>query len=155
MHVIVNTAKTGPGSERFGISTYFYWTMSWENMFLPYANNKGADQPAHPRSLIGAFVVRCLDSIIPILAKSTISRLIWAGWFESYMVENPEDRFFRDVAPLDFRQMSKIKTSREKKSLPCDWHKFQYMLKHIPLTKFALGFWFRFPMEGPGFYSFP
>ena len=33
-------------------------------MFMPYANNKGADQPAHPRSLISAFVVRCLDSII-------------------------------------------------------------------------------------------
>ena len=31
---------------------------------LPYANNKGADQHAHPRSLISAFVVRCLDSII-------------------------------------------------------------------------------------------
>ena len=31
-------------------------------------NNKGADQPAHPRSLISAFVVRCLDSIILILA---------------------------------------------------------------------------------------
>ena len=31
---------------------------------MPYANNKGADQPAHPRSLINAFVVRCLDSII-------------------------------------------------------------------------------------------
>ena len=29
------------------------------------ANNKGADQPAHPRSLISAFVVRCLDSIVP------------------------------------------------------------------------------------------
>ena len=29
---------------------------------MPYANNKGADQPAHPRSLISAFVVRCLDS---------------------------------------------------------------------------------------------
>ena len=26
---------------------------------MPYANNKGADQPAHPRSLISAFVVRC------------------------------------------------------------------------------------------------
>ena len=25
-----------------------------------YANNKGADQPAHPRSLISTFVVRCL-----------------------------------------------------------------------------------------------
>ena len=29
---------------------------------LSYVNNKGADQPAHPRSLISAFVVRCLDS---------------------------------------------------------------------------------------------
>ena len=31
---------------------------------MSYANNKGADQPAHPRSLISAFVVHCLDSII-------------------------------------------------------------------------------------------
>ena len=35
-------------------------------LFLPYANNKGADKPAHPCSLISAFVVRCLDSIIPV-----------------------------------------------------------------------------------------
>ena len=42
---------------------------------LPYANNKGADQPAHPRSLIGAFVVRCLDSIIPLVSISDISSL--------------------------------------------------------------------------------
>ena len=39
------------------------------------ANNKGADQPAHPRSLISTFVVHYLDSIIPILAKSKFSRL--------------------------------------------------------------------------------
>ena len=39
------------------------------------ANNKGADQPAHPRSLISTFVVRYLDSIIPILANSKISGL--------------------------------------------------------------------------------
>ena len=31
---------------------------------MSYANNKVADQTAHPRSLISAFVVRCLDSII-------------------------------------------------------------------------------------------
>ena len=43
--------------------------------FMPYTNNKGAAQPAHPRSLISTFVVRCLDSIIPILAKSKIPRL--------------------------------------------------------------------------------
>ena len=41
---------------------------------MAYANNKGADQPAHPRSLISTFVVRCLDSIICILALSKISR---------------------------------------------------------------------------------
>ena len=34
-------------------------------IILSYANNKGADQAAHPCSLISAFVVRCLDSIIP------------------------------------------------------------------------------------------
>ena len=31
---------------------------------LSYANNKGADQPPHLRSLISAFVVRCLDNMI-------------------------------------------------------------------------------------------
>ena len=41
---------------------------------LPYANNKGADQPAHPRSLISAFVVRFLDSVIPLVSISKISR---------------------------------------------------------------------------------
>ena len=35
---------------------------------MPYANNKGADQPVHPHSLISTFVVCCLDSIICILA---------------------------------------------------------------------------------------
>ena len=30
---------------------------------MSYANNKGTDQPAHLRSLISAFVFRCLDSI--------------------------------------------------------------------------------------------
>ena len=42
----------------------------------PYANNKGTDQPARPRSLNSAFVVRCLYSIIPLLVISSISRLL-------------------------------------------------------------------------------
>ena len=42
---------------------------------MPYANNKSADQAAHLCSLISTFVVLCLDSIIPILAKSKISGL--------------------------------------------------------------------------------
>ena len=42
---------------------------------MAYANNKGADQPAHLRSLISTFVVRFLDSVIPVLAIAEISRL--------------------------------------------------------------------------------
>ena len=45
---------------------------------MPYANNKGADQPAHPHSLINTFVVRCLDSIIPLVSISEISSLYLA-----------------------------------------------------------------------------
>ena len=38
-----------------------------------FANNKGADQPAHPRSLVSAFVIRLLGSIISQPATSEIS----------------------------------------------------------------------------------
>ena len=40
---------------------------------LNIVNNKGADQPGHPRSLIRAFVIRLLESIISRLATSKIS----------------------------------------------------------------------------------
>ena len=40
-----------------------------------YANNKGADQPAYPRSLISAFIVRCLDGVICLDSIAEISRL--------------------------------------------------------------------------------
>ena len=55
------------------------WATSWENLFMPYANNKGADQPAHLRSLISAFVVHYLDSIIPWVSILEISRLYLAS----------------------------------------------------------------------------
>ena len=38
-----------------------------------FANNTGADQPAHPRSLISAFVIRFLESVICKLATGDIS----------------------------------------------------------------------------------
>ena len=43
---------------------------------MPYANNKGADQPAHPCSLISAFVVRCLDSILSLVSIFAMSWLL-------------------------------------------------------------------------------
>ena len=38
--------------------------------FRGFANNRGADQPALPRSLISAFVIRCLERIISKLATN-------------------------------------------------------------------------------------
>ena len=43
---------------------------------MPYANNKGTDQPAHSRSLINAFIVLCLDSIIPIFGVPCLDSII-------------------------------------------------------------------------------
>ena len=72
---------------------------------MPYAINKGADQPAHPRSLISIFVVRCLDSIIPLGSISEISSLYLvsvgeqAGLSLSWS-QTLKDRFSRDMAQL-------------------------------------------------------
>ena len=71
---------------------------------MPYTNNKGADQPVLPCSLISAFVVRYLHSIIPLLATAEISRLgslcSWGSRFQSQLVANREDRFSRGVARI-------------------------------------------------------
>ena len=65
---LVSAVKVSP--TMFSLVTNPVWAKSWENLFMPYANNKGADQPAHPRSLISAFVVRCL---VPLVSISEIS----------------------------------------------------------------------------------
>ena len=41
-----------------------------KTVLVPFANNKGADQPAHMHSLMSAFVFRLLESIISRLATS-------------------------------------------------------------------------------------
>ena len=43
------------------------------NLSLVFVNNKGVDQPAHPHSLISAFVIRLLKSVISKLATRDIS----------------------------------------------------------------------------------
>ena len=77
---------------------------------MSFANNKGADQPAHPHSLINAFVVRCLDSIIPLDSIAEISRVELAsvaaqtGLCQAWS-ETPEDTFCRVVAHIYFKKM--------------------------------------------------
>ena len=65
---------------------------------MPYANNNGADQPAHARSLINTFVVRCLHSMRCILALSKVSRFWLASVAEQAGLnltrsKIPEDTF--------------------------------------------------------------
>ena len=74
------------------------WAMSWENLFMTYANNKGADQSAHLpvcTLLFAAWIVLYLYFLY--LKFKACS---WAGRFESYLVENPKDRFSHDKAQL-------------------------------------------------------
>ena len=63
-------------------------------------NNTGADQPAHPRSLISAVVIHLLESIISRLAASGISifKLVAVAW--AHFTGNPEDRFCRNEAQM-------------------------------------------------------
>ena len=72
---------------------------------MSYANNKGADQPAHPRSLISAFVVRCLDSVMSLVSVTKISNLLLASVAEQASLsltwsETPEDTFSHDEAHM-------------------------------------------------------
>ena len=49
----------GSGIFSFGVCAHVLYEQCHEKktLFLPYANNKGADQPVHPRNLISAFVL--------------------------------------------------------------------------------------------------
>ena len=72
---------------------------------MTYANNKVVDQPAHLRSLISTFVVRCLDSMICILAISKVSRFYLTSAAELSGLnltrsQIPEDTFSRDASHL-------------------------------------------------------
>ena len=72
---------------------------------MSYANNKGTDRPAHPHSLISAFVVRCFDSIISLDSIAEISRLqiasvaAQAGLCLAWS-ETPGDTFSHDEAKI-------------------------------------------------------
>ena len=49
---------------------YYYLGLHARKHSSVFVNNKGSDQPAHPHSLVSAFVIGILESIIPKLATS-------------------------------------------------------------------------------------
>ena len=72
---------------------------------MSYTDNKGADLPAHPRSLISAFVVPYLDSVMCLVSVTKVSSLMLASVAEQASLsltwwETPEDRFSHDEAQV-------------------------------------------------------
>ena len=51
----------------------YKFATSLENMIVLHANNKGADQPAYPRSMISVFVIRPRESMIVKVATCQIA----------------------------------------------------------------------------------
>ena len=63
-----------PTLQKLSADTYtIRWASAGENLSSGFANNTGADQPERPRSLISAFVICFLESIICNLATGEIS----------------------------------------------------------------------------------
>ena len=54
------------------IKLFTIWALMGENLSSGFANNKGAELPAHPHSLISTFSIRLLESIISKLATSKV-----------------------------------------------------------------------------------
>ena len=74
----LNTKCNNPVLSKIRIDMYMYVAQQVQpsqhmKTCLPwFANNTGADQPAHPRSLISAFVILFLESFICKLATGEI-----------------------------------------------------------------------------------
>ena len=55
------------------IDNFIIWASTQESLSSGFANNKSANQPVHPCSLINSFVIRFMESIISSLA----TREVW------------------------------------------------------------------------------
>ena len=63
------------GPQRKKICLQGFLTMQDSNLTKQHANNKGADQPVHQRSLVSASFVHSLERVIDKLAKRKRSSL--------------------------------------------------------------------------------
>ena len=83
------------------------WAFWRENLILMHANNKGADQPVHPHSLISTFVILPLVAcdIVSKLASCEIPILLLVSVAEQaglkhHLVANSKNSFYRDKAHI-------------------------------------------------------
>ena len=84
---------------------WYIWTTSRENRIFMHANNKSADQPAHPHSLVIVFVIRYLEmAICYIQIFNILSSLCnWADWNGSCLPGN-EAQLYTVSSKFYFRE---------------------------------------------------
>ena len=127
--------------------TCVIWATSWGNLFWAYVNNKGADQPAHPCSLISPLVFRCLDSIILPVSISQISSLCLASVaaqasFSLTWLQTPKTGFL--VTLLIWWHLAtclRMRLPAEKLTFARLWEeklKFLLFIFHVPSVQFKL-----------------
>ena len=90
------------------MSLFTYEPGHEKTWFMSYANNNGADQTAHPRNLMSAFVVRCLDSVMFLVSVTKILSLMLVSVPEQAGLsltwsETPEDTFSHDEAHVKYK----------------------------------------------------
>ena len=89
----------------FRISHIILRPLSWENLTLLHVNSKGTDQSAHPASLIGAFVICSLESIIAKqlnLVHSKLQASIEQAGFSKVWVEILKKRDTAHIEPTHY-----------------------------------------------------
>ena len=111
--------------------------MSWDNLLMPCANNKGADQPAHLHNLIRAFVVRRLNGTIPLVSIPEISNLYLASvaaqtslglpWSQTPKTDSLVTRLIEFNGLRNQKQSSESATISRSKELVCSWF-FNYFI---------------------------
>ena len=67
------TVRNANFSDHVRLRLFIFGPRREKTCLREFANNTGTDQPAHPRSLISAFVIHSLESTISKLATSEIS----------------------------------------------------------------------------------
>ena len=83
-----------------------------------HVNNKGADQPAHPRRLMSATVIVSLKNRLTKPARCKISpfQCSLVGWYNSDLIGNSKDRFSCIEAHMSLS--SRFPTKRDSSQSP-------------------------------------
>ena len=110
------------------INTAIIWASTREPCLRGFVNNTGADQPAHPRSLISAFFFCFLESIICKLAAGEISIFKLVSLAEETGLKHslskhppppphPRKQFFSQRGPYDTKQSSVVRKKYPRKKI--------------------------------------